>query len=292
MTIKNMKILVCIKEVVDTALNLDSGVSNRVVFNEGLPRRLNAPDLAALNMALGLKSAGAEISVASIGEKRVERYLRNALAVGADKAVRIWDEEYADLSAAQKALLLSGLAASNGTSLVLTGATSLDTGSGQVGLMMAARLGWACVTGVTSIDFTPENNLILTRDLGKGEREKVKCALPAVVTVKGEGKFPYASVDNLIKSQSEQIPVLKAAGFGVTPGLLKSLACYSRLVFPRPPLTKAAPLDSSLPAFERILQLLQGGIAGRKGRMLEGNASQVVEQLFQFLVDEGVVKKR
>jgi electron transfer flavoprotein beta subunit len=287
-----MKILVCTKEVVDTALSLDSGLSNSAVFNEGLPRRLNPADMASLSMALSLKSAGAEITVVSIGEKRVESYLRNALAVGADKAVRIWDEGFTDLSPAQKALLLSGLAASSGVDLVLTGARSLDTGSGQVGLMMAARMGWACVTDVTAMELTPDrNNLILTKDIGKGEREKVKCALPAVVTVKGDGKLPYAAVDNLIESKTAVIPVLKAADLGVTPGVLESFACPARLVFPRPPITKAPPLDSTLPAFNRILQLLQGGITGRKGRRLEGNAARMAEQLYRILVEEGVVKK-
>jgi len=286
-----MKIIVCIKEVVDTALSLDSGLGNPVVFNEGLPRRLNPADMAALNIALGLKSAGVEITVASIGPGRVENYLRNALAAGADKAVRIRDEGFADLSPAQKVLLLSGLAASVGADLVITGARSLDTGSGQVGLMMAARLGWVGVSDVVSMESAPERTLILTRDIGKGEREKVKAALPAVVTVKGEGILPNASIDNVIQSQSTIIPVLKAADLGTTQVLLKSLACPARLVFPRPPLTKAPPLDSTLPAFERILQLLQGGIAGRKGRRLEGDVAQVAEQLYRILVEEGVVTK-
>jgi electron transfer flavoprotein beta subunit len=289
----NMKILDCIKEVVDTALSLDSGLGNSVIFNEGLPRRLNPADMAALNMALGLKKSGAEITVVSIGEKRVESYLRNALAIGAAKAVRIWDEDFSDLSPAQKALLLSGLAISSGADLVFTGARSPDTGSGQVGLMIAARLGWSCVTDVTGVEITADiDNLILVKDIGKGEREKVKTTLPALVTIKGEGKLPYASIDSLIQSGSATIPVLKAADIGITRALLKSLACPARLGFPRPPLAKAPPLDSALPAFDRILQLLQGGIAGRKGRMLEGDAAQVAEQLYRILVEEGVVKKR
>jgi len=286
-----MQIIICLKEVIDTALSLDSGLTNRVVFNEGLPRRLNPPDMAALNLALSLKSTGVEITVVSIGEERVESYLRDALAIGPDKAVRIWEEDFTDLSPAQKALLLSGLAASTGADLVITGVRSLDTGSGQVGLMMAARLGWACVSDVTGVELAPEqNNLILTKDIGKGEREKVKCPLPAVITVKGDGQLPFAALDNLIERKAAAIPVLKAADLGVTAGLLKSFSYSARLVFPRPPLTKAPPLDSTLPAFERILQLLQGGITGRKGRRLEGNTAQVAEQLYRILVEEGVLK--
>ena len=54
--------------------------------HSGLPRRLNPSDAAALALALDLKSAnpGVEITAISIGEERVESYLRNALALGAD----------------------------------------------------------------------------------------------------------------------------------------------------------------------------------------------------------------
>jgi len=54
---------------------------------------------------------------------------------------------------------------------------------------------------------------------------------------------------------------------------------------------KAPPLDSSLPAFYRILQLLEGGISKRKGRLLEGTADEISEKLFQLFLEEGVLKR-
>jgi electron transfer flavoprotein beta subunit len=289
---ENMKILVCLKEIIDTALNIDFGLSSSVVFKEGLPRRLNPPDIVALTLALGLKKAGAEITAVSIGEESIESYLRNALAIGAGKSVRIRGEDFGELSPYQKALLLAGLAMVSGTVLVLTGSRSFDTGNGQVGLLLAAILGWPCVTDVVSIESFDPKSLTLVKDVGWGEREKVKYDLPAVVTVKGEGKLPYASLDNLIESKSREITVLKPLDLGITPETLKNAARPDRLAFPRPALAKAPPLDSSLPAFYRILQLLQGGIAKRKGQMLEGDAGQIAEQLYRLFLEEGVLKKR
>ena len=49
-------------------------------------------------------------------------------------------------------------------------------------------------------------------------------------------------------------------------------------------------MDSSLPAFYRILQLLEGGISKRKGTMLEGNPEELAEQLFEVLKEEGVIR--
>src|SRR3972149_5010564 len=112
-----MKIIVCLKEVIDPALSLDSGLRHKVVFREGLPRRLNPDDAAALAMALNLKPSGAEITLVSIGPESVASYLRNGLAAGADRAARIWNEELAALSTHQKARILSRTASLYGADI-------------------------------------------------------------------------------------------------------------------------------------------------------------------------------
>lgn len=287
-----MKIIVCIKEVIDPALSLEAGLNNSIVFKEGAPRRLNPADLSALALALNLKTAGAEIIATSIGEKRVEEYLRDALANGVDQAFRIWDEDCNELVPFQKALLLSSFAASMKADLVFTGSRSLDTGSGQVGPLVAALLGWPCIFGVTDVSMQKQNSLIFTKDIGKGEREKVSCYLPAVAAVKGNGTLPCASLDKTIESKTAAIPVFTLQDLGVTAETLRNTAYLSRLIFPQPAQAKVPPLDSSLPAFYRILQLLQGGISKRQGRIMEGDATQIAEQLYGILVEEGVLKKK
>jgi hypothetical protein len=59
--------------------------------------------------------------------------------------------------------------------------------------------------------------------------------------------------------------------------------------FPRPR-PRVVPLDSSLPAFDRILALLQGGISRRRGEILQGNIDEQVNQLFEMLLKEKVIK--
>jgi electron transfer flavoprotein alpha/beta subunit len=121
--------------------------------------------------------------------------------------------------------------------------------------------------------------------------EKVTCPLPAVVAVKGDGKLPYASLDCLIESKYAPVTLLSRAELSISPADLKiDPSPAAGLVFPRPAPRRAPPLDSSLPAFNRILQLLEGGIAKRKVRMLKGSNEELVEQLFQLLKDEGVLR--
>lgn len=291
-----MKIIVCLKEVVDPALSLDFGLSNRVVFREGLPLRLNPNDAAALSISLGLRSPDGEnqveITLISIGPERVEGYLKNGLALGADKAMRIWGEDFAELSSHQKARLLTGAVSLYGADLVLTGARSLDTASGQVGPLLAGWLGLPCTGDVVSIEPDKEqSSLTLTRDIGRGERERVRCALPAVITVRGEGKLPYASMDSFVEAQHSEVTRLSPADLGISRAELHDdPTVVTDLVYPRPRPRKVPPLDSSLPAFYRILQLLEGGISKRKGLMLQGSSEELAERLFELLKEEGVIR--
>ncbi|HJX12588.1 MAG TPA: hypothetical protein VJ377_03570, partial [Dehalococcoidales bacterium] len=202
-----MKIIVCLKEVVDPALGLDSGLRNGAVFREGLPLRLNPNDAAALAVALGVAAPGngdVEITLVSIGPDGVEGYLRNGLALGADRAVRLWQEGFGGISPYQKARLLGGVVSRGGADIVLTGAASLDTAHGQVGPLLAARLDWPCVSDVVSLE-VDEHGLSLIRDIGRGEREALMCSLPAVVTVKGDGKLPGASLDRFVDSRYAEV---------------------------------------------------------------------------------------
>ncbi|MGB9006502.1 MAG: hypothetical protein WCB96_12325 [Candidatus Aminicenantales bacterium] len=291
-----MKISVCLKEVLDPALSLDFGLTNRVVFCQGQPFRLNPNDAAALVLALGLKTASrdsrTEITLISIGPERVEGYLRNGLALGADKAMRIWGDDFNIPSPWQKARLLTKAAALLGADLVLTGARSLDTAHAQVGPLLAGWLDRPCVSDVISLELDPtQNSITAVKDIGRGEREKVLCSLPAVVAVRGEGRLPYASLDKLIESKYSPITRLSPADLGVSPAQMNNDPTkVIGLVFPRPAPRKVPPLDGTLPAFDRILQLLAGGIARRQGRMLQGNSEELAEQLFRLLKEEGVLR--
>ncbi len=292
-----MKIVVCLKEVVDSKLSLDSGLMNAVVFREGLPLRLNPNDAGALTMALDLKSpdkaAQVEITVISILPERVESYLRQGLALGADTAIRIWGEGFGGLSPWQKAKLLSRVVSLSGTDLVLTGARSMDTGNGQIGPLIAAWLDLPCTGEVVSLELNSEQKSInLVRDIGKGEREEIQCSLPAVATVRGEGgRLPYASLDKLLESQYREVTRLSLNDLNISPAeLKKDPTRITGLLYPRPRPKKVPTPESSLPAFERILNLLEGGISKRQGMMLEGSSQELADQLFELLIVEGVIK--
>lgn len=291
-----MKIVVCLKEVLDPRINLDFGLTSEVVFREGRPFKLDPSNAKALSLALALKSDARfpdiQITTVSIGPERVERYLRDSMALGADKSVRIWDSGMDALSPCAKAQLLTRAITISGADLVLVGARSLDTGSGLVGPLVAAGLEWPCASEVTSLELENEQKAInLIRDTGGGKLERLRCSLPAVIAVRGEARLEDASLDALIDSKYAEVALITPADLGIPRESWKAEPSrITRLVFPRPALGKTPPLDSSLPAFYRILQLLEGGIARRKGVILQGGSEELAEQVFNLLKEQGVIK--
>jgi electron transfer flavoprotein beta subunit len=290
-----VRIVVCIKEVVDAGLNMAFGQVSTELWQKGLAFRLNPNDAGALTAALEekAKDARVEITVISLGTERVEEYLREALASGADRAIRLRVED--QLSPYQKATVLSHAIAMYQSDLILTGAASLDNASGQVGPLIAARLGLPCVVGVTEFQLDGANrNATVTRSIGRGVRERLQSTLPAVLSVEETGReLPYASMDNLLESRSAPITILSLSDLWISANELSGdHTRVTGLSFPRPRPRKVPTPASSLPAFDRILKLLKGGIPKRQGRMLQGNRNGLVNQLFDLLVAENLISQR
>jgi electron transfer flavoprotein beta subunit len=290
-----VRIVVCIKEVVDAGLNLAFGRVSTELWQKGLAFRLNPNDAGALAAALEEKSKDAqvEITVISLGPKRVEDYLREALALGADSAVRLQVED--QLSPYQKAAVLSHAVSRYQPDLILTGAASLDNASGQVGPFIAARLDLPCIVGVTEFQLDGTNrSATVTRNIVQGARERLLSPLPTVLAIEGSGRaLPNASLDKLLESRSALITVLSLSDLGIlATDLAGDPIRVTGLSFPRPRPRKVPTPASSLPAFDRILKLLEGGIPKRQGKMLQGNRDELVNQLFDLLVAEDIINQR
>jgi electron transfer flavoprotein beta subunit len=290
-----MRIVVCLKEVVDSTAELAFGRLEDALFHKGLTYKVNPADWQALADSLAIKSQGQEIevSVVSLGPQRVEGYLREALAMGADQAWRIRDAGLVNLSSLQKARILSGAVSLINADLVLAGVRSLDNASGQVGPAIAAILNLPCICQVTGFQIESDQKTVtVTRNVSRGIRERILCTLPALLTIEPNRKgLPYPAVEKLLASQEAAIKQLDLSDLGISPGELETDPIEIKgPVFPRPRVKKTPAPDSAMPAFYRILALLRGGIAKRRGRMLQGSQQALIDQLFDLLVKEKVLK--
>lgn len=175
-----LKIAVCIKQIplIEEA-NFDS--ETRTIRRDG-PNVISAFDLRALSLAVELKDRfGAETTVVTMGPPQAEQALRDALAMGMDRAVHLTDRAFAgsDTLATARALA-TWLKKGPGFDLVLLGKYSLDAETGQVGPEIAELLGVAQITGLRKLEIDGRT-LRAERESDEGY-EEIEAAMPAVLT--------------------------------------------------------------------------------------------------------------
>ncbi len=140
-------------------------------------------DRAALETALALASErGEAVTVAAVGVPGAEIALREALAVGATRAVRV--DAPADLESAAVARALASVM--DGAAWIVCGDASADRGSGAVPAFLAAELGAAQALGLVAVTVRGgDADVRATRRLDGGRREVLAVTAPAVLSVEG-----------------------------------------------------------------------------------------------------------
>ena len=187
-----MRIVVILGRVLDPSGIVVKGKAGRIFVNRE-EYVLQPADKCALEAALRIKDAtDAEIVAlprgplpdGSTGLTTSDDVLRQALAMGADRAVDLVGQ-VANLSNAGDAVMARVLAAAveklGGADLLLTGATTLDTGQGQLGPRLAEALGWPQIVGAWQAKVADGRVQAVRRD--GSEYVAVEADLPAVVTV-------------------------------------------------------------------------------------------------------------
>ena len=211
------------------------------------PRAAGASDAdrAALEWALRAAEAwDAEVVAVSAGPPAADGVLREALAAGATRAVRI--DVPAGVASADVAAALAPTL--TGCALVWCGDASLDRGSGSVPAYLAAHLGAAQALGLVEVALPGDRGeVVATRRLDRGRRERLRVAPTAVLSVEGAAaRLRRATIAGELQARTAPIDVL--AG----PAAHVHLAHTTRPFRPRAR-TRPAPVGGS--ARERILAL-------------------------------------
>ncbi len=288
-----MKIFVLIKSVLDTRIPLE-GIeeTGRIIEDWNVPM-LNPDDGMAVALALKIKKDRPEthIRIVHWGPPSGDRFIRGALALGCDEGLRIWDESLQELHAGAKALIFARAATILGFDLLFTGTKSLDTGSAQLGMLLASALQVPCITRVSGIDAIQEKTVTATRRLERGYQEQVESVRPLVVAIEADEEPPlYASFPNVAQAAEKIIPCIGLPEIGIPLQAIQqeeSRLKFGPLRLPEPRLEFIQPPDSSLPAFERRRQIGESSLRKRQGKIVRGNEDTVMEELFQTLLSEG-----
>jgi len=217
-----VKIIVCIKQVPDpeapTAQFKIDEASKRLRPSKSVNPVANPFDMNAVEAAIQLKeAAGGKITVLSLGPESSADVLKQAVAMGADDAVRIDMDTAVPWNSFLTAHALSAAIRKIGQfDLVLCGRQAADTNAGQVGVGVAAVLGVSCVSFVSGIE--PKNGKVEVERIADKGRELLEVGLPAVLTISNEINHPrFPTAMKLIAAGRQEIPswTLGEIGFSV-----------------------------------------------------------------------------
>jgi electron transfer flavoprotein beta subunit len=205
-----MKILVTVSEAV--AVDDDFDIAGTAIDERYLTYDLNEWDDYAVEEAVQISEEREDVEVVTVtvGPERTEEVIRQALAKGADRAVRVWDDALADagvLDPATKAELVAAVAREEEPDLVLTGVQSGDYAFGATGVALAAEMGyeWAAVVNTLELG---EGTASVHRELEGGIEELTDVELPAVLTIQTGINDPrYASLRGIRQAQSKPLDV-------------------------------------------------------------------------------------
>ena len=183
-----------------------------------------------------------------------------------------------------------------GFDLIFCGYKSIDSGSSQMPAMLAEALGVCFVGGAVDIELNPSSReMAVLRKLERGDREKLLCPLPAVVSIDDGGRRPrYPTLPGVLKAKRTDIVLITKKDLGIGDaevrlrGALTQVEAYAP---PRPKTKKFSTPDSSLSASERLKLLMSGGIQDRGGDTLAGQPEKIATSFVKFLVDESIIIK-
>jgi electron transfer flavoprotein beta subunit len=240
-------------------------------------------DLAALEWALRLAEAWeGEVVAACAGPARADAMLREALAAGADRAVRCELPESSPSGAVAAALAH----AFDGFDMIVCGDHSLDRGSGSVPALLAAELGAAQALGLVKLEPEEGSSILAERRLGGGRRERLRVRPPSVLSVEGAtARLRRAPLGGVLRAGRLEVERLQAAWRA-----RNGAPTRGRLRPYRPRARALDPPDPELPARERILKL-SGALAARSGReVVRAEPPEAAEQLLDALRSWGYIE--
>jgi electron transfer flavoprotein beta subunit len=257
---------VCIKRVPETAeADIIIDKTGRGIEKRGLVFDINEWDNYAVEEAILLKEEyGGSVTVISMGPEEVNETLRKALAMGADRAIRLTDPAFEGSDGYAIGRILSQAIKPLSYDLILTGVQTEDDGYGQVGPTLAEILEIPHAAVVNRIDGIEGDRAKVHRELEGGLEEVLDLEIPAVLTIQSGINEPrYVSIMGIRRVAKKEINVLGLSELGMKPedaGQPGSLSIVERVFFPP---------------------------VGEGAQMLEGTMDEISDKVVTILKEKG-----
>ena len=205
-----MKIVVCIKQVPDTAeVKLDP--KTNTLIREGVPSIINHDDKAGLEAALRLREqVGGTVTVVCMGPPQADVALREALAMGADEAYLLSAREFGGSDTFATSQILAAAIKNLGVDkddIIFCGRQAIDGDTAQVGPQIAEKLEIPQVSYVADIE--KDGDTLTVRRMLEDGYMTVQVQTPCLLTCIKELNTPrYMTIRGILDCDAEPVTVL------------------------------------------------------------------------------------
>jgi electron transfer flavoprotein beta subunit len=207
--IMSMKVLVGVKRVLDPQVKARVKADKSGIDLTNAKMTMNPFCENAVEEAIRLREAGSveEVVAISIGAAKSEETLRNALALGADRAILV-------LEPLAIAKVLKAIVEKENPDLVLVGKQAIDDECNQTGQMLSALLGWPQATFASKLELI-NGRAQVTREVDSG-LETINVNMPAVISADLRLNEPrYASLPNVMKAKRKPLDKIDLIDLGL-----------------------------------------------------------------------------
>jgi electron transfer flavoprotein beta subunit len=263
-----MNIIVTVKQVPDTnEVKIDPKTGT--LIREGVPSIINPEDKNALEAALRIKEEKDHVTVTvlSMGPPQAEIALREALSMGADKAVLLSDRAFAGADTlATSYMLARAVRKIKKYDLIICGRQAIDGDTAQVGPQLAEALNLPQATYVEEIAVGEDFVTVKSRfdDLMR----TLEMKMPALITVTKNANRPRFKTMN---------------------GVLRAFRDKDVVVWTKDDLD-LNPMRIGINGSPTWVRKTFVPSHSRAGLMIEKKPAETAEDIFQFMLEKTLLK--
>ena len=216
-----MNIVVCIKQVPDTKggvkFNPDGTLDRAAML-----AIMNPDDKGGLEEALKLKDKyGAHVTVITMGPPQAEAILREAYAMGVDRAILLTDRKFGGADTLATSNTIAAALRNIEADLIIAGRQAIDGDTAQVGPQIAEHLGLPQVSYVKDMQYNTEDNSLTIKRVVEDGYYLVNVQLPALVTVLSEANQPrYMRVGGIVEAFDKPVETWTFDNITIDPAII------------------------------------------------------------------------